>query len=390
MRALASRAYRKLLPLAYARPRAAAAWRAALAGLDVPAPAPELALAPAPDLGTIELNTACNLQCRICNTHQKQRPDGIMPVTALAEVLRQFRACGRREVSLHTIGEPLLYPHLDEVLALLRQHGFTVPRLSSNGQLLAERAELLLRYPEVIRTLRLSVDGIGERYEEQRRGASFARLMEGIERFHRLNRRAPRDRRIPLRIDSVLLRDNLAQTHAFLEYFRRYCPLDAIHFHVALTFDAISDYIVRNGLLQRHMRGNVPCSAVGRGAVIHFNGDVSMCCRDYHGDLVIGNILTDSLSALWGGERQQRLLAEHRDNAARGCPSCTNCAAVDARFARVLETAVPHFYCRYARRPERHAAALARCLLLLETADGDELRRGLRALDADTREAHHG
>ena len=110
-------------------------------------------------------------------------------MTCLSSASSTNRQLGLGYTSLHTIGEPLLNPLLEEYFKILRRYGVTVT-LSTNGLLLAERMDLLFAYADVIGTLRLSIDGATEAtYEKIRRPGRFSRLMENLDTFHVENTR---------------------------------------------------------------------------------------------------------------------------------------------------------------------------------------------------------
>jgi radical SAM protein with 4Fe4S-binding SPASM domain len=80
-------------------------------------------------------------------------------------------------------GEPLLYPHIEEVLRAIKSAGSKV-QLATNGTLLAKHADLLVESsPDRIW---VSLDGPPEINDRQRGDGVFARAVEGIDRVHAL------------------------------------------------------------------------------------------------------------------------------------------------------------------------------------------------------------
>ena len=75
----------------------------------------------------VEITNVCNLACSFCPG--TRRPAGYMrpeDFRLLAEKLRGHTAY----LYLHVMGEPLLHPQLEEILAIARQLGFRVCILS--------------------------------------------------------------------------------------------------------------------------------------------------------------------------------------------------------------------------------------------------------------------
>lgn len=87
----------------------------------------------------VEITNVCNLACSFCPG--TRRPAGYMrpeDFRLLAEKLRGHTAY----LYLHVMGEPLLHPQLEEILAIARQLDFRVC-ITTNGTLLPRRGHAL-------------------------------------------------------------------------------------------------------------------------------------------------------------------------------------------------------------------------------------------------------
>ena len=87
----------------------------------------------------VEITDVCNLACSFCPG--TRRPAGYMrpeDFRLLAEKLRGHTA----HLYLHVMGEPLLHPQLEEILAIARQLDFRVC-ITTNGTLLPRRGRAL-------------------------------------------------------------------------------------------------------------------------------------------------------------------------------------------------------------------------------------------------------
>ena len=88
----------------------------------------------------VEITDVCNLACSFCPG--TRRPAGYMrpeDFRLLAEKLRGHTAY----LYLHVMGEPLLHPQLEEILAIARQLDFRVC-ITTNGTLLPRRGHALV------------------------------------------------------------------------------------------------------------------------------------------------------------------------------------------------------------------------------------------------------
>lgn len=91
----------------------------------------------------VEITNVCNLNCAFCpGTRRAQRFMRVDEFDALAEKLRGYTEF----LYFHLMGEPLLHPELDALLARADAYGFRVI-ITTNGTLLPKRAEVLLGAP---------------------------------------------------------------------------------------------------------------------------------------------------------------------------------------------------------------------------------------------------
>ncbi|HZG96305.1 MAG TPA: radical SAM protein [Mycobacteriales bacterium] len=136
--------------------------------------------APLPDHVQLEVTSACNLRCQMCLV--RYRP----PVNKLAGAMTMdvFRRLvdstpALRKLTLQGLGEPLLSPHLLDMVAYAKQHGIAVG-FNSNGTLL-HRAVADRLVDLQLDWLHVSVDGAtAATYEGIRDGSDFAKVERNL------------------------------------------------------------------------------------------------------------------------------------------------------------------------------------------------------------------
>ena len=104
----------------------------------------------------VELTSHCNFRCGWCPLSRMRRKSGAMPLDRAKVVLDQIAAYQkshpiyslyteiRNPVFLHIMGEPLLYPHLFEVLEYGRAHGVEFCLITNASLLRQDRISRLL------------------------------------------------------------------------------------------------------------------------------------------------------------------------------------------------------------------------------------------------------
>lgn len=85
----------------------------------------------------------CNLRCTMCEEHSEfsplrqerlrsRRPKRIMDVGLIREIVAECAPAGLREIIPTTMGEPLLYDGMDDIIGLCREYGVKL-NLTTNG-----------------------------------------------------------------------------------------------------------------------------------------------------------------------------------------------------------------------------------------------------------------
>lgn len=89
----------------------------------------------------VEVTNVCNLRCSFCP--KTQRTPAYLSVGQFAYILKAIKPY-TDYIYLHVLGEPLLHPQLEELLALAHAEGMQV-QLTTNGTLLKQKAAVLLK-----------------------------------------------------------------------------------------------------------------------------------------------------------------------------------------------------------------------------------------------------
>ena len=124
----------------------------------------------------IEITNRCNLSCSFC--HRSDRVKAFMRPEDFRAILGRIE--GHTDyLALHVLGEPLLHPELDEILALCQEQGLKV-NLTTNATLLPQRQRLLLASP-ALRQINISLHS----FSDQEAGPALAGYLDGIFAFIR-------------------------------------------------------------------------------------------------------------------------------------------------------------------------------------------------------------
>jgi len=298
-------------------------------------------------IGEVEINKNCNLNCVMCRSWDSKRKNIYMDLEIFRRACVEAKRLGNKKINIYTIGEPLLNPYLEHYFEIL--HEFNLKAfVSTNGLLLHKNnnIDLLCRNAKVIQAIRFSVDGVTkETYEKIRTPGNFNRLLENLELFKDANQ----DNKLKVYFNSVLSKDNKDEIARYYSFYSRYT--DMLNIDVGLMNGLCPDnsYFFKASILPYHIKRNIPCDTWLFNKKLHVlcNGDVTACCRDYHGDLIYGNIMDNTAEKLINSRKVVALRNEHLNKLVSEDKLCANCYIVDRRVTNLFNLFVKQMVIKY-------------------------------------------
>ena len=137
----------------------------------------------------------CNLHCIMCEEHspfsllqqeriQSGRPKRRMNIELIRRVLEEAQGTPLREIIPSTMGEPLLYKHMDEIIDLCKQYEIKL-NLTTNGTFPRHGAhEWAKRIVPVASDVKISWNGATkETHESIMLGTRWAKVVENVRTF---------------------------------------------------------------------------------------------------------------------------------------------------------------------------------------------------------------
>jgi len=276
---------------------------------------------PIPRTLYVETTNVCNARCVFCyypkiaDTH----PRRYMDPAGFERILAEFAAEGGKEVGLTpTLGDPLIDPHFPARIAAIERSGIESAFFYTNLIHVSTKIEQALR--AIARfTLRINVSVAG--FDKP----SYARLM-GVDRFDavvaNLRRLAAIARANERVRPNVRLQDYDASGPAKKELVALLEDL-RIGYTVNTLVDTwgglVEERIDQFAELQKRPRlARIgPCKISYLKPLVTVDLKLKLCdCRDVRDELVVGDLASGGLRALWNGERANALRASMYDPAA--------------------------------------------------------------------------
>lgn len=249
----------------------------------------------------LEVTNVCNLRCRFCHFHSEQakrkRRIEHMDSAVWTKVLQELKEWDR-PVSLltHGAGEPLLYPHLLELLQRAKQ----VPHLSvgfmTNAMLLdAQWAKRLVDMQ--IDFLAFSVDGINPKTHDYfRRNADLKIIETNLSRL--IQEKEEQGSQLPhLSFNMVGYEQILDQADG---YVRKWLP-HAQSVSIAKFRPVGSRILWDNHFQEPAFR---PCPLLFNQMVIGVDGRVGLCCEDINLEVPVGKVQDERIVDIYNSSQE--------------------------------------------------------------------------------------
>jgi len=263
-----------------------------------------------PDIVQIESTNLCNAKCVFCPRDEMHRRQGVMDFDLFRKVVDECAALGITHVRVHNYGEPFLDRELVEKVRYAKHKGIAEVGMISNGSLITEDIARGM-IDAGLDAINISVDAAGkEVFESTRVHLKYDEVTANIRTLARLRRESGKTH--PKLILSFVRQHNSADEAKFIE---EWTPVaDKIH---------ITDLHNWAGTLNDKTEVNYPCYRLWLTFTVLWDGRVSMCCADFDGRHIFGDLRTQSIAEVWNSPVYRAARRQHLESGGPGmCRSC--------------------------------------------------------------------
>jgi len=263
-----------------------------------------------PEIVQIESTNICNAKCVFCPRDEMHRRQGVMSVDLFRKVVDECVELGITHVRMHNYGEALIDRRLVEKVRYAKEKGIQEVGMISNGSLITDAVARGM-IEAGLDAINISVDASGKDvFEATRIGLNYDKVIANIERLLRI--RGELGRRRPKVILSFVRQNNSADEQAFIEHWKRIA--DKIH---------ITDLHNWAGTLNRESDVNYPCYRPWLTFTVLWDGRVSLCCADFDGRTVLGDLNAATIREIWNSEPYLNARRMHLESG--GPEICRSC-----------------------------------------------------------------
>jgi sulfatase maturation enzyme AslB (radical SAM superfamily) len=263
-----------------------------------------------PEIVQIEATNICNAKCTFCPRDDMKRRQGVMDMALFTRILDGCASLGIGHVRMHNYGEAFVDKRLPEKIAYAKSKGIPEVGVITNGSLLgADVARAIIEAG--LDAINISLDAAGkETFESTRVGLKYDKVIANVEGLVRIRRELGRRR--PKLILSFVRQDNSAEEQAFIDHWS--AVADKIH---------VTELHNWAGTLRRRADVNFPCYRQWLTFTVLWDGRVSLCCADLDGQVVLGDLKTQTIAEVWNGDAYRRVRREQLESG--GPAICRNC-----------------------------------------------------------------
>jgi hypothetical protein len=263
-----------------------------------------------PDIVQIESTNLCNAKCVFCPRDEMHRRQGVMDMDLFRKIVDECAALGITHVRVHNYGEPFLDKQLVEKVRYAKAQGIAEVGMISNGSLIDEEVARGM-IDAGLDAINISVDASGkETFESTRVNLKYDDVIENIRRLVRL--RDERGRTRPKLILSFVRQGNSADEQAFIDEWGQIA--DKIH---------VTDLHNWAGTLNTESDVRFPCYRLWLTFTVLWDGRVSLCCADFDGRHVLGDLRTSTIAQVWNSAAYRSVRRQHLESG--GPEICRSC-----------------------------------------------------------------
>ena len=259
----------------------------------------------------IETTNNCNLRCTMCGRNWMKEKLGYINFELFTKIIDEAAKYHLPSIKLNYRGEPLLHPDIVRMVAYAKEKGILEVQFNTNGLLLDEKKAKELIEVGLDRII-FSFDAAKKKtYEKIRRGSNYEKVINNIQTL--INLRNKKGVKRPLtRIQMVRMSENKNEVEDFIRMWR---PI----------INRIAVSTERNPLGTKRKIEHFPCPQIWQRLMICWNGEVRMCCGDWYGEIVLGNVKDTSVYGIWHEEKLEKIRKIHSKGDFNKIPLCDSC-----------------------------------------------------------------
>lgn len=272
----------------------------------------------------VESTNACNLKCTMCGRNWMKEKIGYISWNLFTRIIDEAAKYHLPSVKFNYRGEPLLHPNIAKMVKYAKEKGVLEVQFNTNGLLLdKKKAEELI--DAGLDRIIFSFDGATkETYEKIRRGSNYETVINNIKNLVYLRNKKGLKRPL-VRVQMVKMPENESEVEDFIKMW----------FPIAnrVAVSVVMDMRGSEGAQTEHFS----CPQIWQRLMICWDGEVRVCCGDWYGKMVLGNVKKTRIYDLWHGKKMNWTRKLHSQGKFNQIPVCARCEVNIPKFDPELQ-----------------------------------------------------
>lgn len=270
----------------------------------------------------IELTNNCNLDCVFCPNAAHVRKRGVMSFGVFKNIINQARDMEKCHIIISGFGESLLDKEIIEKLDYIYDKKVArFVELVTNGCFLTEKLCQALCERQLIDILSVSIDAAdSDTYKKIHSHDLLDLIVQNLEYLKKVKNK--NNSSYPL--ISVRFKNFSFNKGQFRQFINKFSPIvDEIRPYINISKWPESEIEIDSAKRRDFIK--IPCPNLWEGIRINWNGDVVLCCLDYEGKVVLGNINEQTIVDIWNNTQIQTYRKKHIDFQFDRLKICKDC-----------------------------------------------------------------
>jgi radical SAM protein with 4Fe4S-binding SPASM domain len=232
------------------------------------------------------------------------------------KVIDEGTSKGVKAVKLQSRGESMLYPKIIEAIRYARQKGILDIHLTTNGTIMPKEkwGDIL---SSGLNTLNFSIDANHrDSFNELHGEGAYDKVIDNLEEFLIFRKKFYDDKPV-IKV----------QTASSPDKPDPYIEKQVARIHGYVDKSIVSSMFVLFGDKARRSsnKNSKLCAWLWQRMVINYDGKVTICCRDYNCNFIVGDIMKMTLEEIWQGQEYSRIRDIHSKGLRKSMPICAIC-----------------------------------------------------------------
>lgn len=263
-----------------------------------------------PNRITVELTNNCNVSCTFCNRQKICMDLGYMNEALFYKIIDE--AAEHLPVKLVPFfrGEPLMHPHIIELLSYAKQKGIGPIQIASNGLLLDEKMQDGL-IEAGVDYISFSLDTLDEDiYSRSRLTGNLSISNDNVKSMGvKCKELSAKGVKVPkLQVSTINVEEYIPKQKEFINYWKQYVDVVRVY----------EQHDEKGGLVNPEVRKQLdfisdrkPCRKIFTDMIIRWDGKLTLCNYDWDETRPIGDINNMSLQEAWDSDEYERIRNQH-------------------------------------------------------------------------------